>query len=401
MAALALDLRGHGASGGDLDGGLVDDVAAGLDALAARGHAPLGIRGSSLGGLLALHAGRARPAGARRRGHLPGPARPAGRAPGQDDWPLALDRPSAPARRRRRPRLLARHRRRPRALGIATFALAGRTPRTRCACAIALGGGHGSLQHDPAVLAETAAFLAGHLGWRRRNDRARRGPRGRDRRLPRLPPAGGLARGGGPGEAARVRRPGVLGPAGARLRRPRPVADGGGPGARRPTAPTAPGASSPATAAATSSTRPCTGPASPPSPPPPPPTTACACPGAGSRPPCAAPRPTTGRPPRSADRCLPYLVRELALCPGAEVVLALGAVGWDAVLRALHAAAALAALRPRRRGAGRAGAGCSAATTRARRTSPPAASRRRCSTTCWPAQPRSGRRRRAAADLVS
>jgi hypothetical protein len=28
---------------------------------------------------------------------------------------------------------------------------------------IALGGGHQSLQHDPAVLAETVAFLAAHL----------------------------------------------------------------------------------------------------------------------------------------------------------------------------------------------------------------------------------------------
>jgi hypothetical protein len=28
---------------------------------------------------------------------------------------------------------------------------------------IALGGDHRSLQHDPAVIAETAAFLAAHL----------------------------------------------------------------------------------------------------------------------------------------------------------------------------------------------------------------------------------------------
>ncbi len=49
---------------------------------------------------------------------------------------------------------------------------------------------------------------------------------------------------------------------------------------------------------------------------------------------CAPPqnRPT----PEERGRCLPYLVRELALCPGAEVVLALGAVGWDAVLRTLR-----------------------------------------------------------------
>ena len=50
---------------------------------------------------------------------------------------------------------------------------------------------------------------------------------------------------------------------------------------------------------------------------------------------CAPPqnRPT----PQERARCLPYLARELALCPGARVVLALGAVGWDAVLRTLGA----------------------------------------------------------------
>ena len=61
MAALALDLRGHGASEGDLDGGVADDLVAGLDALAAAGHPALGLRGSSMGGLLALHAAAGHP----------------------------------------------------------------------------------------------------------------------------------------------------------------------------------------------------------------------------------------------------------------------------------------------------------------------------------------------------
>ncbi len=48
---------------------------------------------------------------------------------------------------------------------------------------------------------------------------------------------------------------------------------------------------------------------------------------------CAPPanRPT----PDERARCRPFLERELALCPGARVLLALGAVGWDAVLRTL------------------------------------------------------------------
>jgi uracil-DNA glycosylase family 4 len=50
---------------------------------------------------------------------------------------------------------------------------------------------------------------------------------------------------------------------------------------------------------------------------------------------CAPPanRPT----PEERDRCLPFLRRELDLLPGADVLLALGAFGWDAALRALEA----------------------------------------------------------------
>jgi len=50
---------------------------------------------------------------------------------------------------------------------------------------------------------------------------------------------------------------------------------------------------------------------------------------------CAPPanRPT----PEERDRCLPYLERELDLLTGLRVIVALGAFGWDAALRALAA----------------------------------------------------------------
>lgn len=161
MGALALDLRGHGGSGGVLDAGVMDDLLAGLDALAARGHGPLGVRGTSMGGLLALHAA-ARDARVRAVVALC-PARPAGlaRVVGEP-WPLGLDPREAVARDDG----VARgywH-----ATGDAsvpwggTLALAGVTPHPM-RLRIALGGGHGSLQHDPAVIAESAGFLRAHL----------------------------------------------------------------------------------------------------------------------------------------------------------------------------------------------------------------------------------------------
>jgi uracil-DNA glycosylase family 4 len=48
--------------------------------------------------------------------------------------------------------------------------------------------------------------------------------------------------------------------------------------------------------------------------------------------------PPANRPaPDERDRCLGYLRRELALCPDARAVVALGALAWDATLRALEA----------------------------------------------------------------
>jgi pimeloyl-ACP methyl ester carboxylesterase len=162
MACLALDLRGHGASGGELDAGALDDVLAGVGALAERGHAPLGLRGSSMGGWLALHAAARDP---RVRAVVAiCPARPEGLAARIGArWPLDLPLEGAVAG----PDGVARgywH-----ATGDesvpwgSTLALAGRTPHPM-RLRIALGGGHNTLQHDPAVLAETVAFLARHLG---------------------------------------------------------------------------------------------------------------------------------------------------------------------------------------------------------------------------------------------
>jgi alpha-beta hydrolase superfamily lysophospholipase len=162
MGALAIDLRGHGGSLGVLDGDVVDDLVAGLQALAARCHAPLGLRGTSMGGLLALHAA-ARDARVRAVVALC-PARPAGLARVVDEpWPLGLEPGAVVARGDG----VARgywH-----ATGDAsvpwggTLALAGMTPHPM-RLRIALGGGHGSLQHDPAVIDETVDFLAAHLG---------------------------------------------------------------------------------------------------------------------------------------------------------------------------------------------------------------------------------------------
>ena len=161
MGALAIDLRGHGGSGGVLDADVMDDLIAGLDALARRGHAPLGLRGTSMGGLLALHAAARDP---RVRAVVAlCPARPAGLARVvEEPWPLDLAVAPAVAREDG----VARgywH-----ATGDAsvpwggTLALAGMTPQPM-RLRIALGGGHGSLQHDPAVIDETAGFLRTHL----------------------------------------------------------------------------------------------------------------------------------------------------------------------------------------------------------------------------------------------
>jgi dienelactone hydrolase len=175
MAALAIDLRGHGDSAGVLDGAVVDDVLAGLDLLAREGHGPLGLRGSSMGALLALQA-----AAADRRVRAVVaicPARPEGLAVAVgDDWPMAMSPERAVAHADGVARGYWHATGDDRVPWASTLALAGLTPHPM-RLRIALGGSHGSLQRDPGVLAESVAFLRAHLGARPEAERSEPGAR--------------------------------------------------------------------------------------------------------------------------------------------------------------------------------------------------------------------------------
>lgn len=160
MAALVLDVRGHGESGGALDENTVDDVIAALDWLAQRHTGPLGLRGSSMGGYLSILAAErharvravvalcpAQASTLRRRAEFdlpyvpeladnvlrPGVARGYWHARGDETVPWQ-----------------------------GTFALAQATPQPR-RLKIVMGGDHRSMQHDPRIVAETVAFLDEHL----------------------------------------------------------------------------------------------------------------------------------------------------------------------------------------------------------------------------------------------
>lgn len=161
MAALALDVRGHGDSDGALDAGAMDDVLAAVGVLAGRGHAALGVRGSSMGALLALHA-------ADRDSRVRAvvaicPARPDGLAELTDDpWPFEFDPESVVQTGDG----VARgywH-----AMGDevvpwnSTLALAGLSTDPKF-LHIVPRGSHRSLQHNPEIIAETIAFLTEHL----------------------------------------------------------------------------------------------------------------------------------------------------------------------------------------------------------------------------------------------
>lgn len=162
LAALTLDLRGHGASAGTLDAGAVDDVIVAAAALADRGHARIGLRGSSLGGMLALAAAP----------RAPGvgcvvaicPARPDALAVRlADPWPRSIRLEDVVRDGRGIARGFWHAAGDERVPWAATSVLAERAPHPRM-LRIVLGGHHGSLQHDPRIQAETCAFLCAHLG---------------------------------------------------------------------------------------------------------------------------------------------------------------------------------------------------------------------------------------------
>ncbi|MGA0068534.1 MAG: alpha/beta hydrolase [Miltoncostaeaceae bacterium] len=160
--ALVPDLRGHGETGGPMEEGMIGDVLACLDHLEFLGAGALGLRGSSMGGFLALVAAPMHP----RVGALVAicPARPEALARRLEaEWPLSHPLEHATWRDDG----IARgfwHARGDEVVPWGnTFNLHSRASQPKHLRVI-MGGSHRSLQHDPAVQADTVDFLAAHLG---------------------------------------------------------------------------------------------------------------------------------------------------------------------------------------------------------------------------------------------
>ncbi len=168
LAALAFDMRGHGDSGGALDGRMVDDVGT-MAALLPAG--PLGLRGSSMGGWLALVAGAALDAAAV---VAICPASSEGLATGVRSGRLefAADRASLlpllgaaderAAAAALGERLLLLHAEGDEIVPVAhSRELHAAAPGSRLVAPP--GGHHRSIQHDPELQGETVRFLARRL----------------------------------------------------------------------------------------------------------------------------------------------------------------------------------------------------------------------------------------------
>lgn len=165
LAAIAFDQRGHGATGGALDGRAIADVVAIASLLP--GGVPLFLRGSSMGGFLALAAAApARAAGVvaicpAGRELLLGGLRERRfdfRADHAALEPLIAAQDLAAAARALGPRLLLVHAEGDDRVPIThSRALHEAAPGSRLV-AVA-GGDHGSAQHDPDLQAEAVGFL--------------------------------------------------------------------------------------------------------------------------------------------------------------------------------------------------------------------------------------------------
>lgn len=158
MTALAIDLRGHGESSGSIGPGVLEDVLAGVDALHAEGHDPVGIRGSSLGGFLALHAAERHEAVRAVVAICPATATGLSRRLA-DDWPWEMGELAGRALRPGVARGYWHARGDEQVAWGGTFALALSSPTPRH-LHVAMGGSHHSLQHDPRVLTDSVSFLA-------------------------------------------------------------------------------------------------------------------------------------------------------------------------------------------------------------------------------------------------
>ncbi|MBM3664483.1 MAG: abhydrolase domain-containing 18 [Actinobacteria bacterium] len=158
MWAVVPDLRGHGETGGPMDEGMIGDVLACLDHLESRGAGPLGLRGSSMGGFLSLIAAPMHPRVGALVALCPAQQEPLARRL-EANWPLSHSLECAAWRDDG----IARgfwHARGDEVVPWGnTLNLHSRTPQPKH-LRIRMGGSHRSPQHDPAVQADTVAFLA-------------------------------------------------------------------------------------------------------------------------------------------------------------------------------------------------------------------------------------------------
>jgi alpha-beta hydrolase superfamily lysophospholipase len=171
MAALAYDARGHGRSEGAFGPGAIDDALAMVELL--RGHAgPIALRGSSMGGFQALHAGARDPDLCAVVAICPAPEELLLRALRSDeplrfrcdveaarDWLAGLDIHDAVGRFGPETALLLLHARGdeqiPWTVSEELYAAANEPKRLL----VLPGGHHRSLQHDLELQAETRRFI--------------------------------------------------------------------------------------------------------------------------------------------------------------------------------------------------------------------------------------------------
>lgn len=161
MWALVPDLRGHGDTGGVMDAGMPGDVLACLDELHVRGAGALGLRGSSMGGFLALNAAAVHPGVRAVVAICPAQAESLARLLAQD-WPRGLPLDDAVWRTDGVARGFWHARGDETVPWGETFGLYSRAQQPKH-LRVKMGGDHRSLQHDPNVQADTIEFLLEHI----------------------------------------------------------------------------------------------------------------------------------------------------------------------------------------------------------------------------------------------